>query len=189
MDKNRNSNSKNCIVDTLSLNNILISKPLTPPKTNVRTLLGTFSDSDETRIKPKWDDMNENLLKEWLSECNIKSKQHYLKAHRNKKLYNIFGVPLIVLPIVLGVVQEKINDPLIISILLCIIGLFNGLNLFFNFSKKKMEHFNSMGEYKDLALSIHTILNKQRKHRQAVDVIIEATMIHLSNINNNSLPL
>jgi hypothetical protein len=137
----------------------------------------TPSSSDNSdRKELLWESRQEQLLKQWCSDCKTRGAQHDAQGKRNKRKFAIFGIPSVLMPIVLGGVSGVVQyNSLIYSLGMMSSGLFSGVNLFFNFSKKTQLHFEYSNKFNELSTEIETELCKPRRHRIACDVYLERT--------------
>ena len=148
----------------------------------------THSDVDITRVEMKWNQSVEELLEEWIDQCEKSSSDHGRKARKNKLLYQLFGLPGTILPMILGGIQDHIPTQIILSMILMLIGIINGTAMFFNFSKKSILHFDFEAKFADLALNIRTILTKDKRYRQPADLVMAEAMLNLSHLKGTAPP-
>jgi hypothetical protein len=145
------------------------------------------SSTDREREEMLWTSRNQDLLQKWAKECKCSSQLHRTKAKRYKKLYAAFGLPAVIIPTSLGVIQPYIQDyPLATSIAMVVSGVISGTGTFFDFSKKRMEHDKADNDYNELFLVIESILAKPKRNRQACDVVMCETLFKFNHINSQS---
>jgi len=144
------------------------------------------SDRDVTRIEEKWTNENEQLLRKWGNDALETSKLHGKKARKYKTLYNFFGLPSCLIPIILSIVEPYIEIKLLFSIFLCVVGILNGILIFFDFSKKKFLHFEYEAKYSDYSLNMDAILCKKKQFRQSFDVILMESLMEMIHLNDSA---
>ena len=99
------------------------------------------SKDDENRKELLWEEREEIMIRKWCEDCKKRSVIHYDKGKCNKILYNLFGIPPIIIPIVLSGVSSIIPcNSLLYSVGMMGVGIFSGVSVFFNFGKKFQEN-------------------------------------------------
>ena len=145
------------------------------------------SKDDPNRREMLWEPREEQYLKKIILECDSQSRLHRRKGKLFKKLYMTFGVPSILIPIVLsGITEEIKHHPLLNSMLLMSAGIISGISGFFNFGRKYQEHFEFENKYSGLSQEIENELTKPKKNRVAVDVYLERVRLKYCNLNNHA---
>ncbi len=145
------------------------------------------SKDDPNRKELLWEHREEDFLKKITSACEKQSKLHRIKGKLFKKLYSAFGVPSMLIPIVLSGLTDQLHDyKLVQSLLMIATGTLTGISTFFNFGKKYQEHFDYENKYAGLAGDISTELCKPKRHRIACDVYLERIRLLYSNLNTNA---
>jgi hypothetical protein len=128
-----------------------------------------------------WESRQEELLKQWVNSCKIKSVQHDIHGKKNKIKFAIFAVPSILTPIILGGVSSVLpSNSLGYSLGMMGSGIFSGIGLFFNYGKRAQLHFEYSNKFSDLATDIEVELCKPKRHRIACDVYLERTRLCFS---------
>jgi hypothetical protein len=129
---------------------------------------------DENRKELLWERREETLLKKWGSDCKNRSIQHDEKGKKNKILFGLFGIPTMLIPIILGGVSSVVPcHSLSYSLGIMGTGLFSGISMFFNFGKKEASHFEYQNKFFELSNEIEAELSKPKRHRIACDVYME----------------
>mgnify|MGYP003645473591 CR=1 FL=1 len=132
----------------------------------------SFDDSHRKELP--WELREEKLLLRWRADCMIRSIKHETKAQRTKIKFSIFGIPSILIPIILGGVSSVIPcNSVYYSVGMSCSGLFSAINMFYNFGKKTEEHFNFTNKFFELSNDIESELSKPKKHRIACCVYME----------------
>jgi len=177
--------------------NLLNINLLKSPRQSLRRLAIKRSDSNEhsnsdkdvTRIDEKYNNENEQLLRKWGNDALETSKLHGKKARRYKTLYNLFGLPSCLIPIILSVIEPYLEFKILFSILLCIVGILNGILIFFDFSKKTILHFEYEAKYSDYSLNMDAILAKKKQFRQPFDVVLTQSMMEMIHLSDSAPPI
>ena len=146
--------------------------------------------SDVSREEMKWNSKNSDLLLQWSLQCAQTSKAHGKRAQRFKKLYTWFGLPSVLIPITIGILQPYVHEyELVISLLMVLSGSFSGISTFFDFSRKRSKHLDSENNYNELFLKIESILAIPKRNRNAADVTITEMLFRLNSLNAMAPPL
>ena len=145
------------------------------------------SSKDISREEMKWDERSEDILRKWTDEMLIKVALHHSRGLRDKKLYAGFGVPAVLIPIVLSGLTDIIQPyPLVSSLLMIASGILTGIGTFFNFGKTSTENIEYQNRYNKLLKEINKELNKPKRHRIACDVYLERVYQEFSALNATS---
>lgn len=148
-----------------------------------------------------------NNIKEWTDEIEIVLKnigeksQIYRLLHIEchnifKRRYYYLTIPIIILSsltgsanLALGSFSNNDNDNkitnLIIGILGIIITVISTLSNFFNFQKRKIEHYISSKNYFKIQRLIEIELSLERNKRNNVNVFFQLILQELERIHNN----
>lgn len=129
--------------------------------------------TDISRTEEPWDDKMEDLIKSWRN-----SSQELSVAHNNigiacKKKHVVYGLPSLMIPMVMAPLSAALKDYDFISYLemsafMCT-AVATAMVQFFNFSGKKEKHFAFSARYADLVTDIDQELAKAISFRQPVD--------------------
>jgi hypothetical protein len=132
------------------------------------------SKDDPDRTEMLWEQREESVLLRWCDECEKRTILHRACVKRNKTKYALFGIPTMLIPIVLGGVHSIVPcHSLAYGLSMMAAGLFSGVNLFFNFGKKEQSHFDFMNKFEGLSNEIQAELCKPKRHRIPCDVYLE----------------
>ena len=132
------------------------------------------SEDDPLRKELLWQKREEQLLLKWGDNIKQKAIKHKSKALTNKKMYHMFSIPVIIIPLVIGGINGMVDiTPITFSILMIFSSILAGVNTFFNFSKKSTLHFEFESKYNELHISIEKELSIPKIHRTAADVFLE----------------
>ena len=130
-----------------------------------------------------WESREEKLLHGWKDDMIVKSKKHYLRSKKFKKLYLVFGCITIFIPLILSGIIDMDIHPYVISFLMIFSGMVSGLSTFINFGKKFQAHSEFDNKYSGLALEIESELRKPKKNRIACDVFLERMRLTYGNLD------
>lgn len=129
---------------------------------------------DDNRKELLWEKREEKVLLAWCEDCKDRSLQHDVKGKKNKLKFGLFGVPTMLIPIILGGISSVVPcNSLTYSLGMMATGMFSGISVFFNFGKKEQEHFEYMNRFFELSNEIEAELSKPKRHRVACDVYME----------------
>jgi len=145
---------------------------------------GTIDDPDRKELL--WEKREEKLLHKWKDDMIVKSKKHYLKSKKFKKLYLVFGCITIIIPLILSGIIDMDIHPYVISFLMIFSGVMSGVSTFINFGKKFQSHSEFDNRYNGLALEIESELRKPKKNRIACDVFLERARLTYSNLDTQA---
>jgi len=143
------------------------------------------SEDDPLRKELLWQKREEQLLLKWGDNIKQKAIKHKSKALTNKKMYHMFSIPVIIIPLVIGGINGMVDiTPITFSILMIFSSILAGVNTFFNFSKKSTLHFEFESKYNELHISIEKELSIPKIHRTAADVFLERIQQTYNHLNN-----
>jgi hypothetical protein len=147
----------------------------------------TSSVDDINRKELPWEKREEKLLMQWCADCKKRSHSHDAKGKQNKIKFAVFGIPSILIPIILGGVASVIPcHSIIYSVAMMTSGLFSGINMFFNFGGKERDHNAFMNKYFELKVDIESELSKPKRHRIACDVYVERVKLQYNSLCKHS---
>lgn len=142
---------------------------------------------DINRKELLWERREEKLLLKWCDDCEVRSKAHEVKGNKHKLKYAIFGIPSILIPIVLGGVAPLVPcHSIAYSIGMMCSGLFSGVSMFFNFGKKQQSHHHFSTKFFELSNEVQSELSKPKRHRIACDVYLEKIKQEYTSLVKNS---
>ena len=145
------------------------------------------SQDDSQRKELLWEEREEILLEEWRENMETQSKKHRIKGDKFKQLYKVFGIPAILIPIVLSSLSSQLEgSPLINSLCLLLAGVCSGISNFLNFGRLYSEHYNYEQLYDEMANELKKELSKPKRHRVACDVYMERVYMRYSALNQGA---
>lgn len=172
-------NKKLSISDgTEELTDILVSPPTSE------------SSNDRLRTELPWEKREEARINKMSMEAKQSAVVMNTKARHTKRLYAMFGIPTIFLPLLLAALEKHIpsNLPYISTIILLFITFFSTISTFYNFGKKSATYFQYEAEFDKLYNNIQSELCKPRAHRIACDVFLSDVTIRLNHIKADAPP-
>jgi len=174
------------------------STPPPPPQASPRTPMPSQITDDEKvsihsnsdnhdREELMWGDQIEVIMFKWCDDALVRSEYHKKKAIFFKRLYYILGITTIVIPVVLAVLSDFIDEnKLGMVILLVVSAVLSAVNGFINPGRKSELHYQFECLYNELTVEVTGELSKPKRNRQAADVYIQRTMDKLNSLNTRS---
>ena len=145
---------------------------------------------DTPRLEEPWSTETENMLSSWSSECLSVSSRHARQGKRCKQLFAYCSVPGLLLSVVMGGVTGVFADDPYIQYVNMIgfisLGIFQGVNSFFNFGKKEQCHFEYATRYSEIATNVHAELVKSRAFRVPADVFMTQIRMCKQQLDRNA---
>jgi hypothetical protein len=130
-------------------------------------------DNNDERLDEPWEESQENLIKSWRTTCEGLAERHEQAAKAAKKKGVTYGLPAIIIPLVMTPLSSAFQDNAWIGFIemtaFMTTGLASATSQFFNFSGKSEKHFAFSARYADLVTDIDQELAKRRPFRQSVD--------------------
>lgn len=147
----------------------------------------TSSVDDQNRREMPWEKNSEQLLLKWSSDSKKRSSLHNIAGKKNKIKYAVFGVPSILIPIILGGVSPVVGcNSIVYSLGMMGAGMFSGMNLFFNYGKKEQSHFDFENKFAEFSNEIDSQLSIPKRFRIACDVYMERMKIRYNSLCSES---
>ena len=148
----------------------------------------SHSRDNEYREEMVWTTKIETIFHHWSFECKESAKKHNQFARRNRCFYHLFGIPSVIIPIVMASVNQVLGDEhestvIVNSIGYLLTGTFTGITTFLNFSSKYEKHFYTEIRYNELYTDIQSLLIKPKRNRIAADVALEQFKLRFEHIN------
>jgi len=142
------------------------------------------SEDDPLRKELLWEKREEVQILKWMNEMICKKNKHHKKGMLNKKMFYLFGVPNIVIPLIIGGLNGVVDlSEITLTILMISNSIIAGINTFMNYSKKTQLHFEFETKYNELAVSIEKELAIPKKNRVAADVFLERVEKTYNHLN------
>jgi len=135
-----------------------------------------------------WTSKIEQIFNHWALECKELGKLHNSYGRKHKCLYHMFGIPSVVIPVVMASVNQILGDDNDVSIILnsigyLLTGTFTGITTFLNFSSKSEKHYYTEIRYNELYTDIQSLLIKPKRNRIAADIALEQYKLRFEHIN------
>jgi hypothetical protein len=144
------------------------------------------SSRDVDRMEEGWGERNQAFFKEMQAEIKHKANLHDVASHSNKKKYIWTAVPATILPLVLANVSIFCDVKYVDTVGLTVVSVINGMQNFFNFSKKVETHNTFSGKYMELSSEIDKILIRSKRFREPFDVVLERITMKKQDLDNNA---
>jgi len=137
-------------------------------------------------VEEKWSELNEAYMRYIITVCKNKSAQHESAGYAFKKKNTYWGLPLVLLPVIMSPVSILIDgneeaSKYVNALAFLATGVIGGTYSFFKFGEKMADHFNFSARYADVATDIELELIKGREFRVQLDVF--STRIHMLTDN------
>jgi hypothetical protein len=143
----------------------------------------------KTRSEEPWGEVNETFMHEIIQSCKNKADQHERSGYHFKGKNTTWGLPGVLLPIIMSPVSVLIDSEPNVSkyVNACAFlatGIVAGVASYFKFGEKMANHFNFSARYTDVISDIELELIKAREFRTQLDVF--STRIHMmvDNLSN-----
>ena len=144
------------------------------------------SSKDIDRMEEGWGERNQDFFKKMQAEIKHKANLHDAASHNNKRKYIWTAVPATILPLVLANVSMFTDLAYIDTVGLTVVSVINGMQNFFNFSKKVESHNTFSGKYTELSGEIDKILIRSKRFREPFDVVLERITMKKQDLDNNA---
>ena len=143
------------------------------------------------RGEMEWNSKIESLFRHWATLSKENAKKHNIAAKRKKILYRVFGIPSVIIPLIMGSINQIYEEHTDIAIIVnslgyLISGTLSGINAFMNFSGQYEQHYNAEIRYNEIYTDIQSILIKPQNDRIQADVSIERYKLKIEHINENA---
>lgn len=124
----------------------------------------------------EWSTAAEKLISDWAVDCDARAKTHNEKKKMNGWLHAVFGLPSILLPVVMAAMTPIIDEsPHAVAVqvggLVCI-GALGTINTFFNFKSESSRHAEFASRFSELHSDVKYQLYKSREFRVPSDEFI-----------------
>ena len=133
---------------------------------------GRESLDDPYRRKLLWKDRIEALVLRTRDDAGTAARGHDRAAKRARKLYQLFGLPAVIIPLAGSVAAAHLPESAITAMLLAS-GVCAGINAFLNYGQKAQMHFEYSARWAELGNNVDFELAKSRADRTAADVFLE----------------
>lgn len=135
------------------------------------------SSVDAVRVEMKWDVRQQNTLLAWAADAKKRSNYHGEQAVINKARHAAFGVPTMVLPLVISTLTDYLRDlPVVSAFMLITCALFSTIATFFAFAGKMQHHGEFESRFAEFATTVEAEMSKPRAHRTQCDVYLQKSL-------------
>ena len=143
------------------------------------------------RVEMLWSNKIEYLFEDWATQSKEFASLHNKAAKHKKCLYRSFGIPAVVIPILMASINQVYEKHTDIAILTnsfgyLLVGTLSGINTFINYASQYQKHYYSEIRYKELYIDIRSLLIKPKKDRPPADVSIVKYKLKFEHINEFS---
>lgn len=142
---------------------------------------------DVERAEAPWDVSQEELIRQWRNSSSSLSLAHDKCARACKKKNVLYGLPSLMVPMVMAPISAALKDNTYISYIEMIAfmttAVTSAMVQFFNFSGKTEKHFAFSARYADLVTDIDHELSKPAPFRQQVDTFSLKTKMMYDALN------
>ena len=132
----------------------------------------TGSEDNQERREMLWRSRAEALVSSTRDEAQAHSGKHGKAAWKARRLYHLFGLPTVVIPLA-GSVAAQFLPEVAVSAMMLASGVCAGVNTFLNYGQKAQLHFEYSARWAELASNVDFELAKSRADRTAADVFLE----------------
>ena len=137
---------------------------------NIKEMSDSLSLDDANRKKLLWDERNETFLKDIQRKAIERGNTQLKKAKHKRILYIFFGIPCIIIPLLLSILNYIVIDKNIMlyinSISLVINVIFSSINTFMNYGKMIEQHCLFKNKFNELNINIQSELMKPKKKKR-----------------------
>lgn len=136
-----------------------------------------------------WTAENEGLLRQRLAAARSAAAMHNEAGYRNKDLHVRYGLPCILLPIMMSPISAIFDEDsygfmqYVNPIMFMVSGVIVALNQFLNPKAKMKDHFIYAGRYADIATNIETLLATGAQYRPTADTYNLTVQMQLDHLN------
>lgn len=138
-------------------------------------------------MEEPWNDRIEDQLIKWKEKCVELSNIHELAGYKIKSNHNFFGLPPIIIPLVMTYVSQLMdNETKINGMMFLVSGISGAVYKWLNLGEKYTLHFQYASKYQDLIYRINSELSRGRTFRRPADVFLTEMMSSMNHLNQTS---
>ena len=119
-----------------------------------------------------WRSRVEELVINTRKDAKAQGAKHENAAKRARLLYQAFGLPTVLIPLVGSVAAQYLPEAAVTTMMVTS-GLCAGVNAFLDYGAKSQRHFEYNARWLELASTIEFEMAKGRADRFAADVFLE----------------
>jgi len=134
-----------------------------------------------------WTNELEIYIKD-IKETSAKSSDyHKKKGIKCKRLRHIWGLPSVVLPIIITAIENSgYDNKILVSSALAIATISAAIDHLFNFGKRSETHFQAMSKFDNLVTDCEEVLSIQREYRRNPTTTISQIKMMFDSINEHA---
>ena len=148
----------------------------------------TASEDDPERREMMWRSKAEDLVHTIRDGAKAQSAKHDKAAWKSRKLYQVFGLPTVIIPLAGSVAAQFLPEAAVGAMLLTS-GVCAGVNTFLNYGQKTQMHFEYSARWDEISSSIDFELAKPRADRTQADVFLERLRNRTSSLRAAEPPV
>jgi hypothetical protein len=148
----------------------------------------TVSEDDPERREMMWRSKAEDLVHTIRDGAKAQSAKHDKAAWKSRKLYQVFGLPTVVIPLAGSVAAQFLPEAAVGAMLLAS-GICAGVNTFLNYGQKAQMHFEYSSRWAEIATTISFEMAKPRADRTQADVFLERLRNRTSSLRAAEPPV
>jgi len=127
---------------------------------------------DPYRRELQWREKLEALVMRTREEAGIAAHGHDRAARKARKLYQLFGLPTVIIPLAGSVAAQYLPEAAV-TVMLLASGVCAGINAFLNYGQKAQMHYEYAARWAELGSNVDFEMAKSRADRTAADVFLE----------------
>jgi hypothetical protein len=133
-----------------------------------------------------WNDKLEQYMRRFIQSAKNRNAQHESAGYYFKKLNTRWGLPLVLVPVIMSPVSLLIDEvdggEYIQAGAFMLSGVIAGVYSFFRYGEKLEKHFGFAGRYGDVVTDIEAILIRSREFRGPADVFSTKIKMIMDNL-------
>jgi hypothetical protein len=146
---------------------------------------------EETRStgEEAWTAEAEELALSWNNFCLVKADAQKKLAKKNRTLHVVLGLPAVLIPISLAslspMIEQQPESSNIFVLGYMVLALLNGINVFFNFEKRKEKNEQYRARFLELSSEVKYQLFKSRRFRVPSDEFLARLQNKMNALNEH----
>lgn len=148
--------------------------------------INEFYTRRHSELQP-WTEELESYIRDILEKSKEASDWHKAKGIKCKTLRHIWGLPSVVIPIIVTAIENSdYKNKILISSSLAIATISAAIDHLFNFGKRSETHFQAMSKFDNLITDCEEVLSMQREFRRTPNTVITQIKMMYDNINEHA---
>ena len=141
------------------------------------------------REEEQWGERNEIYMMNTIQICKNRADQHEQAGYHFKGKNTHWGLPLVLVPIIMSPISVLIDEYTSVSkyinaIAFLATGVLGGVVSFFKYGEKMSNHFHFSSRYADIVTDIEAELVKGREYRVQLDVFLTCVKMVVDSLAN-----